>query len=218
MYIVEIRYFVKELKSISILFFLLGLFLISGCSQEEDISNLGSKEKKIFREKMPLISEDEDIVKKSGSDIKQVEDEKEREIQSLSERYSLGETISKQDFNKDVQEQFRQEIREIRFEALSGGEEKVLFVMKGDGKRELFALEGFPPRIVLDFFSAEIADKVHKRIDINGKIIKTIRVGKHEDSEPRVRVVLDLAARKEHDYEVQPISYNDVNIYAIIVK
>jgi hypothetical protein len=93
-----------------------------------------------------------------------------------------------------------------------------IFLMKGTDKRELFALEGTPPTIVCDFFATKIADNVRKSINFSGKIIKNIRIVVHKDHEPRVRVVLDLAVRERHDYEVQPISYNDVEIYAIIVK
>ena len=114
--------------------------------------------------------------------------------------------------------EIRQQIKEIRFELLSDGTEKVIFFMRGKDKRNLFALEGKPPRIVCDFFAAGIADNVSTSIDVNGKIIKRIRIGIHEDPEPRVRVVLDLVVREKNDYEVQPVSYNDADIYAIIVK
>lgn len=208
----------KLIKFSTVLILLFCLFLTRGCAEDDDYSAPPGDDKKIFREKMPQASVPEKITMESVSD-KEPEDEKKRPDPPLSLKNDvLIKMIPKQAKGDEIKENVLQEIREIRFETLSGGEEQVLFLMKGTEKKDLFALDGTPPRIVCDFFAAKIAGTVNKSIDLNGKIIRKIRIGIHEGSEPRVRVVLDLSARETGDYEVQPVSYEDVNIYAIIVK
>ena len=55
-------------------------------------------------------------------------------------------------------------------------------------------------------------------MEANGKGIQQIRVGLHKGPDPKVRVVFDLVAHQDSDYEIQPVFYKDENLYALTVK
>lgn len=109
-------------------------------------------------------------------------------------------------------------IKDIRFKVSGKDEESVLFILAGSHTPDTFALEGDRPRIVSDFPGAHIEKDIESRINTNGKIIKQIRFGYYDIPEPRLRVVMDLEPDQTRDYEIQPVFFDDMNIYAIVVK
>ena len=114
---------------------------------------------------------------------------------------------------KSVGQVFK-EIREIRFEVTSKGEEKVTFVLNGPFLPETFAIEGDRPRMVCDFFSAFLGSGISDQIKVKGKVVQQIRAGVHRGPKPKVRVVMDLAPQVE--YNVQPIFFEDRRLYMLI--
>ena len=110
------------------------------------------------------------------------------------------------------------EIKEIRFKISGKDEESVLFVLNGSHSPDIFVLEGDQPRVVCDFPGAHIDKKIARQVQTNGKIIRQIRFGFYDDPKPRLRVVLDLVPDKTKDFEIQPVFFDDLNIYAIVVR
>jgi len=113
---------------------------------------------------------------------------------------------------------YYREIKEIRFKTTARDEETILFMLKGSHTPDTFTLEGDRPRVVCDFPDTRLHSSIGMQIKTNGKIIRLIRVGHFQDPEPGLRVVLDLVPDKARDYEIQPVFFDDLNIYAIIVR
>ena len=94
----------------------------------------------------------------------------------------------------------------------------MIFVLTGSHTPDTFALEGDRPRVVCDFPGTHIDKKIARQIKTNGKIIRQIRFGYYDDPEPRLRVVLDLVPDKTKNYEIQPVLFDNINIYNIVVR
>lgn len=108
------------------------------------------------------------------------------------------------------------ELKEIRFEKGTDGEERVLFVLNGYYPPKAFAIEGKRPRLICDFFDARLDKGVSRLIETDGYLIQTIRVGSHSSPTPKIRVVLDL--RPDQDYEIRQVFSPDKKIYAVILR
>ncbi len=110
------------------------------------------------------------------------------------------------------------ELKKIRFEITPEGEEKVLIWLNGKFPPQTFSLEGDRPRVVCDFVDARLVGAIGSSIKAGGRIVKEIRIGSYKDPRPKVRIVLDLVGRESSDYEVQPVFYEDENIFALVLK
>jgi hypothetical protein len=106
-------------------------------------------------------------------------------------------------------------IKKIRFEKTSQSEEKVFFTLNGFYPPEIFGLKGETPRIVCDFFNAQLKNAMNRLIETNGDFIKDIRIGVHSSPKPKIRVVLDLVPNQT--YDVQQIFFRKENIFLIII-
>ena len=108
------------------------------------------------------------------------------------------------------------EIKEIKFEVTSEGEEKVFFLLSPFHPPKKFALNGERPRLVCDFFNARLAKGIGHRIKIKGNLIRNIRTAFHKGPNSKVRVVMDLAPNQ--DYHTEQILLKDENLYIITVR
>ncbi len=90
-------------------------------------------------------------------------------------------------------------IEDISFDAPSAKEERILFKLNGTYIPKIFTLQGKQPRVVFDFDDIITAKTVNNIINTNGKLIKRVRVGIHEGSDPKTRIVLDLMPNKNVD-------------------
>jgi len=106
-------------------------------------------------------------------------------------------------------------LKEIRFKKVSDSQEKVFFLLSGFYPPEIFGLKGENPRVVCDFFNIRLGDVLPGEIDTNGALIHSIRVGVHEASPPKVRVVLDLAP--DRDYDIQQEFFQEERVFLITV-
>ncbi|RLA92909.1 MAG: hypothetical protein DRG25_05485 [Deltaproteobacteria bacterium] len=107
-------------------------------------------------------------------------------------------------------------IKKIRFEKTSSTEEKVFFTLNGFYPPEIFGLKGEKPRIVCDFFNAQLENPTDRLIETHGDFIQGIRIGVHSSPQPKIRVVLDLVPNQT--YDVQQIFFRKENIFLIIVR
>jgi SH3-like domain-containing protein len=110
------------------------------------------------------------------------------------------------------------ELREIHFKKTPGGGETVVFQLNGFYPPKTFAIDEGKPRVICDFFGAHLAAGIGRLIAANGKVIQQIRVGIHKGADAKIRVVFDLVAQKDSDYEIQPVFFENENRYALTVK
>ena len=108
------------------------------------------------------------------------------------------------------------EIKDVRVERTPGGEEKVTFLMSNYNRPRLSVFDGGRPRLVFDFFHTRLHKRMARRTQVDGNLIRQIRVAIHKDSGSRVRVVLDLVLNRE--YKIREISSEEENRYTIIVS
>jgi|GEM_PF-1071970 uncharacterized protein YgiM (DUF1202 family) len=107
-------------------------------------------------------------------------------------------------------------VKEIRADMTSEGEEKVLVSLNGFYPPETFVLEERIPKIVCDFPDTVLDKRIKHPIEVNGKFIQRIRIGFHEGSASRLRVVLDLVPDME--YVVERTFFQKENLYILTVK
>jgi hypothetical protein len=98
----------------------------------------------------------------------------------------------------------RQLLDDIRFESVSQDEERIVFQLTGAEMPKFFEIKQDNPRLVFDFFNTGVSRRIRSRVDINGQLIKRVRVGIHED---KTRVVLDLVPGRQ----VQTLEEPDFN-------
>ena len=92
-------------------------------------------------------------------------------------------------------------LEDITFEPLSENEERITFKLNGTYIPKIFAIKGEKPRVVFDFPDTKPARVLNNIINTNGKFIKRIRIGIHEEPHPKTRVVFDLLPDKKIDFK-----------------
>jgi uncharacterized protein YgiM (DUF1202 family) len=107
-------------------------------------------------------------------------------------------------------------VKEIRVDLTSEGEEKVLLSLNGFYPPETFVLEERIPKIVCDFPDTVLGKGIKHPIEVNGKFIQRIRIGFHEGSASRLRIVLDLMPDQE--YIVERTFFQKEKLYTLTVK
>ncbi len=108
-------------------------------------------------------------------------------------------------------------ISSIRFETDADESEKVIIALNGFyPPDETFPLDEEIPKVVCDFYEVSVAEGIDKIIPVNGKLIRTIRLGIHKGSRPKVRVVVDLDPRKK--YGVEQVFFKKTNLYSLTFK
>ena len=111
------------------------------------------------------------------------------------------------------------EVKEIQAEITPEGEEKVFIHLGHKNIPRYYTYNGERPRLVFDFYYAYHRVGMSRRIQVNGDIVRQIRMAYHRPSEtgkPKVRVVLDLAL--DRDYKTRHFYLEDKNIFVIIVS
>ena len=92
-------------------------------------------------------------------------------------------------------------LEDIKFEISSAQEERITFQLNGAYIPKIFAIKGERPRVVFDFPDTRTARVLKNSINTNGKFIKRIRIGIHNQPDPKTRVVFDLRPDKEIDFK-----------------
>ena len=105
-------------------------------------------------------------------------------------------------------------LRSITFDKSSNRGEMVLFKFSDFHPPAIFGIEKGQPRVVCDFKGAKAEAGVKKKIDVNGRYVKSIRVGKHRNPD-RLRVVLDL---EPNNYDLQQVFFKDDNLFVLIIN
>ena len=86
------------------------------------------------------------------------------------------------------------QLEDIRFEAISLHEERVIFRLSQPVEPHSFPMKDGSPRMVFDFNGTSLAKRIRNSLDTKGALIQRIRIGIHED---KTRVVLDLVPGRQ---------------------
>jgi len=92
-------------------------------------------------------------------------------------------------------------IEKIQFETPTANEDRITFKLNGAHLPKIFVLKGDRPRVVFDFPDTFPVKSVQNSIKTDGTFIKQIRSAIYKDSNPKTRVVLDLAPGQDIDFE-----------------
>ena len=92
-------------------------------------------------------------------------------------------------------------LEEISFEPSADTDERVILKLNTGVEPSVFMIKGKKPRLVADFFETRFTTSVKNKIITNGQLVKSIRVGKHNDP-PKTRVVIDLDGGETISYKL----------------
>ncbi|MFC1820309.1 AMIN domain-containing protein [Thermodesulfobacteriota bacterium] len=106
-------------------------------------------------------------------------------------------------------------IKDITFKLGKDGKEIIAIHANRRFTPTVFALEEFPPRLVIDIKNINTLKRDLCLIQVDGKFIKQIRSHLHKDSKT-LRVVLDNSPYYKY-YKVDQIFYEGDNIYVFEV-
>ena len=90
-------------------------------------------------------------------------------------------------------------LESITYEKDNLNQERVLFKLNGIHTPKVFKIKGEKPRLVFDFFDIDYSGPVNQLKDTNGKLVKGVRIGIHNNP-PKTRVVIDLAADEDYQF------------------
>ncbi len=93
-------------------------------------------------------------------------------------------------------------LEEISLEAVTETSEALFFKLNSVLIPKIFKIKGEKPRLVIDFFDTAYSPSVKKIDETDGQLIKSVRIGVHNDP-PKTRVVVDLKTDREYDFEVK---------------
>ena len=108
------------------------------------------------------------------------------------------------------------EIRAIRPVITKDGRTGVIFELNGYYPPETQVLDGGQPRLVCDFHNARISGNIPRTRELENGYIERIRIGIHDEPQPKVRVVMDF--KPGADYTVEQLFYEKENYYTFIIK
>lgn len=91
-------------------------------------------------------------------------------------------------------------IESITYEKDDANREKIIFKLNGAHIPKVFKIQGERPRVVFDFIDTRYSDLINRIADTQGRLIKGVRIGIH-DNPPKTRVVVDLKAEEEYQFE-----------------
>ena len=94
-------------------------------------------------------------------------------------------------------------LQEISFEQIAYNQERVFLRLENGTNPKIFTIKGEKPRLVADLINTKPASGVRNKIVTEGYLVKSIRVGQHNDP-PKTRVVLDLGADIEFSFAAEP--------------
>ena len=107
------------------------------------------------------------------------------------------------------------EIKDITFNLKKRGKEIVAIYANRSFKPTVFAIEEYPPRIVIDIINISTFRRDLTLIPVNGKLIKRIRCYLHEDTQT-LRIVLDASESNEY-YKVNQFFFEGNKVYVLEV-
>ena len=106
-------------------------------------------------------------------------------------------------------------IKEIEYVMTPEGEEMVTFLLSKKYPPKTFSIAGERPKVICDFFNAQLGAGIERYLKVDGDLIKQIRIGVHKGSKSKIRVVLDLVP--DNEYEIKPVFFEKDDLYALIV-
>jgi len=106
-------------------------------------------------------------------------------------------------------------IKDIEYIMTPEGEEMVTFQLDAYYSPKTFSIMGNRPKIICDFYGASLETGIERQLNVNGDLIRQIRIGIHKGTKSKVRVILDLVPDRE--YEVRPVFFKDENLFTLIV-
>ncbi len=106
-------------------------------------------------------------------------------------------------------------LESVVFDNSSSRGEMVQFTLTDFHPPKVFGIEEGVPRVVCDFTTTRAGKKLPKTIKANGRWVKAIRIGGHQNPD-RIRVVIDLAPN--NNYDLQQVFFTDENLFVIIVN
>ncbi|GBC63881.1 hypothetical protein DENIS_4880 [Desulfonema ishimotonii] len=109
----------------------------------------------------------------------------------------------------------RYHLEMVAVKKVSGNEEKIYFMFDGPRPPRTFFTETGPLRVVSVFSDTRPGRDVAMLDEADGRLVQTVRVGRHDEDGPDVWVVLDLVPGLE--YELEHI-FMEGKIYLLIVK
>lgn len=171
-----------------------------------------------LKEALTSTTEKEKPVKKiEKPEIKPEKEKPEQEEKKLASKAPEKEkTVAKKVKETRKKRPGYKEVINIRYDTTAEGKERVIFELSGFYPPETFVLEEGAPKIVCDFLGARASRGLKKRIRVNSKLIRQIRIGIHGGAKRKVRAVLDLVPDKYYDVEQQ--FYKEENFYVLIVE
>ena len=107
-------------------------------------------------------------------------------------------------------------IKEIEYVMTPEGEEMVTFLLSEKYPPKTFSIAGDRPKVICDFFNAQLGAGIERYLKVDGELIKQIRIGVHKGSRSKIRVVLDLVP--DNEYKIKPVFFEKDDLYALIVK
>jgi len=93
-----------------------------------------------------------------------------------------------------------QMIEQIRLDASTVNQDKLIIKLNGPYLPKAFALKGDNPRVVFDFPDVVPAKKIQNIIQADGTFVKQIRTGIHGGDNPKTRIVLDIEPGSQVDF------------------
>lgn len=88
--------------------------------------------------------------------------------------------------------------------------ETINFKLNGTHLPKIFAIKGEKPRVVFDFLDTRYSDLINKIIETEGDLVKRVRIGLHNEPNPKTRVVVDLAPQANFAYEHDFIAEDNI--------
>jgi hypothetical protein len=104
---------------------------------------------------------------------------------------------------------------DVSFEKSINESETVLFRLNHFYPPLVFGIEKGEPRVVCDFFDAEIDENIPPEIEAGGQFVDRIMVTKEADPD-KVRVELVLMPNR--NYDLQQLFFKEDNLFVVIVK
>ena len=198
----------------------LSLFLLYGCSKEEDPIPPVQSIKIVKPIKMPELQKNKPA--SINQQIKHKPQEKELKEEKIATVNNKRKERKESVFNEPQAQVSKikkfKEIKDIQFSKTKNNEDMVTFFLNGNHTPRIFPTKKGTPRVVCDFIDTRLSSRIARNIKVNGNSIQQIRIGLHKGHNSKTRVVLDLAPHKNNDYQVQPVLFKDKNLFAILVK
>ncbi|MCL7487441.1 MAG: AMIN domain-containing protein [Desulfobulbaceae bacterium] len=106
-------------------------------------------------------------------------------------------------------------LHSIEFDPKSNRGEMISFKLNGFHPPVVFGIEEDIPRIVCFFKNASADSEVQDMVDVDGRYVKNIKIGRYENPN-NIRVVLELVPG--NNYDLQQIFFKDDKIFMMIIN